>query len=164
MFITDHIWSPDGRNVAYIKVNEGENYGGEFWVALKSSFGATLTRHRMIYKGCELVGLEDWKDDWILFLARWEGGTPSVNNGTDELWKIRDDGTDLTQITFTNTNKIRTEFWNTAYTNKGTVSWGRVIPGTDLIYFSAHNGNGWYKSFVFSRWKLSMLSQVTYRL
>jgi hypothetical protein len=102
----------------------------------------------MIYKGCEIRGLEDWKDDWILFLARWEGGTPSVNNGTDELWKIRDDGSDLTQITFTNTNGIRTEWWNHKYDNRGTASWGRFIPGTDLVYFSAHDGNGWYKSFV----------------
>ncbi|MFX1538612.1 MAG: TolB family protein, partial [Promethearchaeota archaeon] len=67
---------------------------------------------------------------------------------TRELWKIRDDGTDLTQVTFTNTNGIRTTWSNLAYKNMGTASNGRFIPGTDLIVFSAHNGNGWYRLFV----------------
>ena len=76
-----------------------------------------------------------------------QDGTPPTYYGRNELWKVRFNGENLTQITFTYTNGIRTVWWNKAYTNRGTAAWGRFILGTDLVYFTAHNGNGWYKAY-----------------
>ncbi|MFX0182930.1 MAG: hypothetical protein ACFE95_07600 [Candidatus Hodarchaeota archaeon] len=144
-YITGHMWSSDGSKIAYVKCPNRQLWGDELWVAEWN--GKEIRNRQLIYTGVEYFGLQDWQGDWILFVLRHEQ-TPSEYYGTRELWKIRDDGTDLTQITFTNTNGIRTTWANPVYTNMGTVSGGRFIPGTDLVAFSAHNGNGWYRLFV----------------
>ena len=144
--VGDHLWSPDGTKIAYVKCPSGQYWDGELWVADWN--GREISNQHLIYTGIEWNRLEDWKDGWILFMMRHEPGTPSSYYGMRELWKIREDGTDLTQITFTYSNGIRTTWWNPAYTNMGTVGWGHFIPGTDLVYFSAHNGNGWYRPIV----------------
>lgn len=146
--ISDHLWSPDGTKLAYIKPQVGQWWNCEIWVADKSPNSAELINHQLIYTGALYVGLYDWQGDWLLIRIRFEEGTPSSYYGAGEIWKIRYDGTGLIQLTFTETNGIRTTWSNTAYTNRGTASWAKFIPETNLIYFGAHNGNGWYKSFV----------------
>lgn len=143
--ITDHLWSSDGTRVAYIKCPEGQ-YWGDLWIAEWN--GKEITSKQMIYPEADSSGLEDWQGDWILFRIRRENNLPSYYYGRGELWKIRCDGTDLTQITFTYTDGIRTQWWNHAYDNIGTAGYGKFIPGTDLVYFSAHDGNGWWRPFV----------------
>ena len=143
--ITDHLWSSDGTMVAYVVCPEGQ-YWGDLWIAEWN--GREITNKQLIYQETEYTGLEDWQGDWILFRIRHENNLPSSYYGRGELWKIRSDGTDLTQITFTDTNGIRTTRSNHAYDNIGTAGYGRFIPGTDLVYFSAHHGNGWWDPFV----------------
>lgn len=154
--ITDHLWSSDGTRIAYAKYPDGQLWGGELWVAEWN--GWKLGNKRLIYTGVARDALEDWQDDWILLRIQNEP-TPTVPGVSGELWKIRDDGTDLTQVTFTYTNGIRTEWWNPAYPNIGTASYGRFVPGTSLVYFSAHDGNGWWKAYTCNadgtdNWKL----------
>ncbi|MFX1251576.1 MAG: Heimdall-CTERM domain-containing surface protein [Promethearchaeota archaeon] len=146
--ITDHIWSSDGTQIAYLKFPDEQVWNGELWIADKYSWCAKLKNRRLIYTGVECPRLEDWQGDWILFLMRKEQIPSDYNStyATRELWKIKVDGTELTQVTFTNTNGIRT-VWGGSYPNMGTVSYGQFIPGTDLVYFSAHNGNGWYRPY-----------------
>ncbi|MFX1489285.1 MAG: hypothetical protein ACFFBI_09070 [Promethearchaeota archaeon] len=144
--VSDHLWSPDGTQVAYIKSPNGERFNCELWVADISPSG--LINHFLVSAEAEYDGLLDWKDDWILFRIRHEFEAPASYYGRNELWKIRADGTDITQITFTYSNGIRTEWWNHVYDNRGTAFYGWFIPETDLVYFTAHDGNGWYMSFV----------------
>ncbi|MFX1453891.1 MAG: hypothetical protein ACFFDB_00815 [Promethearchaeota archaeon] len=146
--ISDHIWSPDGTKVAYIKSPSSQTWNCELWVADKNPTTAELVNHQLIYTGANYNWLYDWKDDWILFSIRFEEDSATSYYGRRELWKIRSDGTSLTQITFTHTNGIRTTSSNPRWVREGTVSWGAFIPGTNLVYFSAHNGNGWYRSYV----------------
>ena len=141
--ITDHLWSSDGTKVAYIKCPEGQLWG-DLWIAEWD--GKEVNNKQLIYTEADYSGLEDLQGDWILFMIRHEDGTPSTYYGRGELWKIRDDGSDLTQITFTYTDGIKnTE--NGYYYYRGSAGWGRFIPGTDLVYFSAHDGNGWWKAY-----------------
>ena len=145
--ITDHIWSPDGTKIAYVMSPNGESWNSELWVADKSPNSAQLTNHQLLYTGVGAGMLYDWKDDWILFktmFVNW--GAPTTYNAGNELWKIRFDSTGLTQVTFTYTNGIRTG--GSYQANRGTISWGTFISGTNLVYFAAHNGNGWFKSYV----------------
>ncbi len=142
--ISDFIWSSDGTKVAFIKYIEGESWG-ELWTGDWNGYG--ITSLQMIHSEAEANALEDWQGDWILFRIRQENELPDEYYGRGELWKIRYDGTELTQITFTYTNGIRTVWSTSAYDNIGTARWGRFIPGTDLVYFSAHDGNGWWKSY-----------------
>ncbi|MFX0029857.1 MAG: neuraminidase-like domain-containing protein, partial [Candidatus Hermodarchaeota archaeon] len=141
-----HIWSPDGTKLAYLKSPQGLQYNCELWVAQRS--GANLINHVLISSQVEFNGLLDWYDDWLLIRIRREQGKPSSYYGRNELWKIREDGTEMTQVTFTQTNKIRTYFDNHAYDNRGTAVWGKFIPGTNLVYFHAHQGNGHYETYV----------------
>ena len=145
--ITDYIWSSDGHWIAYIQVPEGQSGYGELWVAKKHPNQARFLNKHLIYSGADCDQLNDWQGKWILFMIQTEDGTPSSYYGRNELWKIRFNGENLTQVTFTNTNGIRTTWSNTAYRNRGTAAWGKFIPGTDLVYFTAHDGNGWYKSY-----------------
>ncbi len=145
--ITDYIWSSDGQWIAYIQVPEGQSQYGELWVAKKHPNQARFLNKRLIYAAADCDALHDWQGKWILFQIQNQEGTPSNYYGRNELWKIRFNGEDLTQITFTYTNGIRTDWWNQDYKNRGTATWGKFIPGTDLVYFTAHNGNGWYKSY-----------------
>jgi Tol biopolymer transport system component len=141
--ITDHLWSSDGTKIAYIKCPEGQ-FWGDLWIAEWD--GKEIKNKQLIYTEADYNHLEDWQGDWILFMIRGEDSTPDEYYGRNELWKIRDDGSDLTQITFTYTNGIKyTE--NGYYYYRGSVGWGRFIPGTELVYFSAHNGNGWYRPY-----------------
>ena len=144
--ISDHLWSPDGTKVAYIKSPIGEAWNCELWVADKNPSDAELINHVLIFSGAEHNGLEDWQGDWILFRIRLEEGTPSSYYGRNELWKIRADGTGMIQVTFSHTNGIRTS--SASWPNSGTVIGGKFIPGTNLVYFHAHNGNGWYRTYV----------------
>ncbi|MFW9845051.1 MAG: hypothetical protein ACFFEV_10780, partial [Candidatus Thorarchaeota archaeon] len=141
--ITDYIWSSDGSQVAYVVCPDGQSWG-DLWVGDWNE--DNLTNLQLIYTEIEAGGLDDWQGDWILLRIRHENGAPEEYYGRGELWKIRPNGTDLTQITFSYTDGIRTEWWNTAYPYRGTVGWGRFIPGTDLVYFSAHDGNGWWQA------------------
>jgi hypothetical protein len=142
--ISDYIWSSDGTQVAFIKYAEGESWG-DLWVGNWDGYGVTSLH--VICSEIEVNALEDWQDDWILLRIRQENELPDEYYGRGELWKIRSDGTDLTQVTFTYTNGIRTVWSVPAYNNTGTARWGRFIPGTDLVYFQAHDGNGWWKSY-----------------
>jgi len=147
--VSDYLLSPDGTQVAYIKSPYGDTYNCEIWVADK--VGAELINHEMILDDAEWNGLDDWQGDWILYRIRREpGGPANYEYGRNELWKMKPDGSEKTQITdtFTRGNGIRIAYWNHWYDNRGTVVWGRFIPGTNLVYFHAHNGNGWYKTFV----------------
>ncbi len=157
--ISDHIWSSNGSQIAYLKFPDGKPYwDGELWVANRSEYSAKLRDKRQIVLdptylpiGNNVSSIEDWYGEWILFHVRNEQGTPSEYYGASDLWKIKADGTELTQITFTGAyaNGIRTTWSNTAYRNRGTVGWARFIPGTDgeLVYMSAHNGNGWWNPY-----------------
>ncbi len=142
--VSDHVWSTDETMIAYIKCIWAQDWNCELWVADVS--GGSLTNHKLISSEAEAYGLEDWKDDWILFRIKRESGTPSEYYGRNELWKIKSDGTGLTQVTFTETNGIKTMF-NAFYNNRGTVRGGKFIPGTNLVYFNAHDGNGWYQMY-----------------
>ena len=146
--ISDHLWSPDGNKLAYIKPPPGEAWNCEIWIADKAPNSAELVNHQLIYTGAAYEGLLDWRADWLLIMIQFEEGTPSSYYGKNEIWKIKTDGTNLIQLTFTETNGIRTTWSNEAYDNRGTANWARFIPGEDLIYFRAHNGNGWYRSYV----------------
>jgi len=144
--ISDHLWSSDGTKIAYVKCPDRQTWDCELWVADINPERAQLLNPRLIYTGIEWTHLEDWQGDWLLFMRSLEEGAPSEYYGVRELWKIRTDGTELTQVTFTYTNGIKyTE--NGYYINRGSVGWGRFIPGTNLVYFSAHNGNGWYEAY-----------------
>ena len=145
--VNGHIWSPDGTQLAYLKCPTGEQFNCELWVADKASSGAGLINHQLISSEVEYNALLDWKDDWILYRIRHEEGTPATSYGRNEIWKIRTDGTGKTQLTFTETNGIK-EIFISPYQNRGTAVWARFIPGVPLIYFHAHDGNGWYKTFV----------------
>ncbi|MHA2095515.1 MAG: hypothetical protein ACW98F_12925, partial [Candidatus Hodarchaeales archaeon] len=157
--VSAHLWSSDGTKLAYIKSSYRHN--GELWVAefrtqpgaspysARSAMASNIRNHQLIYTGVMAGGLLDWQDDWILFVLGNETLPPSAYHGISELWKIRDDGSDLTQVTFTYTNGIKYTN-NPAYTNRGSTGWGKFIPNSDpqLVYFSAHNGNGWYRPIV----------------
>ncbi|MGY5877188.1 MAG: hypothetical protein RTU30_15660, partial [Candidatus Thorarchaeota archaeon] len=142
--ITDFIWSSDGTQVAYVVSPVGQLWG-DLWIG--NWDGTGVANLHLLYSAIEVGALEDWQGDWLLLRKRHENDNPEEYYGRSELWKIRDNGTELTQVTFTYTTGIRTEWWNTAYTNRGTAGWGRFIPGTDLVYFSAHDGNGWWKAY-----------------
>lgn len=143
-----HMMSPDGTKIAYLKNQKLEYYNNSLWIADILPNSAILVNHRLISNEVAYGGICDWKGDWILYKIQREEGTPSSYYGRDELWRIKCDGTNKTQVTFTYTNGIRTEWWNHAYDNRGTAYWGYFVPGTDKVYFYAHNGNGWYKSYV----------------
>ncbi len=140
--ITDHVWSSDGKEIAYIKCPNGQLWGCELWVA-----DWNLENNQLIYTGIDWDDLYDWEREWILL-----GINPTSTYQLDQdgkaifrdLWKIKDDGTELTRLTSTYTNGIRKVFWPGLYDNQGTAAWAKFIPGTDLIYFSAHDGNGWW--------------------
>ena len=141
--ITDYIWSSDGTQVAYVVCPEGQSWGN-LWVGDWN--GNELINLQLIYAEIEAGGLDDWQGDWILLRIRHENDVPEEYYGRGEHWKIRDNGTELTQITFTYTNGIKnTE--NGYYYFRGSAGYGRFIPGTDLVYFSAHDGNGWWKAY-----------------
>lgn len=164
--ITDFIWSSDGTRVAYVECPDGQSWG-ELWVG--DWDGRAVKNLQSIYSEIESTALEDWQGDWILFRPRHENGDPTEYYGRGELWKMRDDGTDLTQITFTYTNGIRTEWWNTYYTNRGTAGWGRFVPGSDLVYFSAHDGNGWWQAHTCKadgsdQWKLISVDTFSFTI
>jgi len=153
--VSDYLLSPDGTQVAYIKSPNGDTYNCELWVADKSPSG--LINHEMIRNDAEYEGLDDWQGDWILYRIRWWGGPfqryvhgPYSYYGRNELWKMRADGSgEPIQVTHTYypNNGIKTTE-NGWYYDRGSVVWGRFIPGTSLVYFHAHNGNGWYRTFV----------------
>jgi Tol biopolymer transport system component len=110
--ITDYIWSSDGKRIAYITVPEGQSGYGELWIAFKHPNQARLLHKHLIYSGADCDSLFDYQGKWILFMIQNQDGTPSNYYGRNELWKIRFNGDNLTQITFTNTNGIRTTWSN----------------------------------------------------
>jgi len=164
--IADYIWSSDGSKIAYVKCPEGQPWG-ELWIGDWDGYG--VTNLQLLHSEIEAGGLEDWQGDWILFRIRNQTELPDEYYGRGELWKMRDDGTDLTQITFTYLNGIRTEWSNPYYENIGTAQWGRFIPGTDLVYFTAHDGNGWWKAYTCHAngtdgWKMISLSTYSFTI
>ncbi|TFG26652.1 hypothetical protein EU528_14050 [Candidatus Thorarchaeota archaeon] len=164
--ISNYIWSSDGTRIAYVTYVDGESWG-DLWICDWN--GYEVTNHQLLFSEIEVNGLLDWQNNWILLRIRHENDVPEEYYGRGELWKISDNGTELTQITFTYTNGIRTEWWNTAYTNRGTAGWGRFIPGTDLVYFSAHDGNGWWQAHTCKadgtdQWKLISKSSYSFTI
>ena len=144
--ITNHIWSPDGTKLAYVKSPLGQLWNLELWVAEKDPYSANLSNHQLISSELDSWGgLCDWKDDWILYRIRREEGTPATYYGRNELWKIRYDGTGQTQVTFTQSNGIGPQGGTSG--NTGGYS-GYFIPGTNLIYFHANTGGGWPQTYV----------------
>ena len=119
--IMDHLWSSDGTKIAYTKCPENDILHCELWVAERSPNSVEIFNKTRIYNNIYGLGMEDNKDDWILFQMSNAG----------EIWKIRDDGSNLTQLTFMGT----------------IVGWSRFVPGTDLVYIKADSGGGVWKSY-----------------
>ncbi|KKK87861.1 hypothetical protein LCGC14_2748990, partial [marine sediment metagenome] len=138
--IYNHRWVDNGNKIAYIKCPDDQIWGCELWIAEKSPYGADLFNKHMILD--DVYTIEDTRDDWLLITLRAEEGTPASYYGRGGMWKVKSDGTGLTQLTFTFTNGI-----SSGAGNVGTVNWGNFVPGTDLIYYRAHGGGGWWKSF-----------------
>jgi len=141
--ISGQIWSPDGSKLAYVKCPAGEQWNCELWVAEKDPDGAQLFNHHLISSEIEYNALLDWKGDWILYRIRREEGTPVSYYGRGELWKIRYDGTNMTQVTFTQSNGI-----GPSGGTRGNVERGWFIPNSSLVYFHANTGGGWWQTFV----------------
>lgn len=144
--VTSYVMSPDGTKIAYVLSPKLQLWNNSLWVADRVPDSAELVNHTLI--SSEVESVRDWQGDWILYKIRHEEGIPTSYYGRNEFWRIKYDGTNKTQVTFTDSNGIRTDWWNHAYDNMGTANAGMFIPGTDLIYFNAHDGNGWYQSYV----------------
>ena len=164
--VTDHIWSSDGTKLAYLKSPNTQRHNGTIWVAdwyhqvgaspfsARSALASKIRNNHSIYTGVMAGGILDWYGDWILFMLENETigeDLPQAYHGMREIWKIKYDGTELTQLTFTgvNPNGIRS-VWGSYYKNIGTVGRAHFIPGTngELMYMSAHDGNGWWNPYV----------------
>lgn len=79
-----HGWSPDGAEIAYTAVRNGE-----FTVAVCPATGGS---ERCLVSGFDHVDGPDFtRDGWIWFNAE--------RNQTSDLWRIRADGSDLQQMT-----------------------------------------------------------------
>ncbi len=142
--VSDMLWSPDGTKVAFIKAREC-SLTGELWVADKIFNGTELLNKRLLCRGVATQGLEDWQGEEILFIR----SPYTIRSGRNELWKIKEDGSDLVQITYTSTNGIKqSSRWKSLPWFSGTAAWGRFIPDTGLVYFAAHDGSGIYQSYV----------------
>ena len=138
--IMGEVWSPDGSQVAYVSCPDGQAWSCDLKVA-----DWNLKNAKVIYTGIAYYGLMDWQGDWLLIMPLLQEGYPTSYYGQNELFKIRSDGTDLTQLTF---SQCPTTGW--VYDYRGRVSWGKFLPGKDQIYFSMHDCNGWYQPYVAS--------------
>lgn len=81
-------WSPDGANLVFSARGAGEARSALFVVGTNGSGLRALTS-----RGAYDDDAPDWSDrgDWILFTSN--------RTGAAELWSIRADGTELTQVT-----------------------------------------------------------------
>ncbi|MBL7152302.1 MAG: PD40 domain-containing protein [Phycisphaerae bacterium] len=129
------VWSPDGSKIAYVSCPEGE-YIGELHV-LDLAAGSV----DIIYDYVSWSRGLHWVGDYIAFLKREEPYVPGA--GDNDVWKIKEDGTGLQQITFTETNGI-----DRGNDGVGTTGVFALSPDGSKLAFVANHGNGWYDPYV----------------
>ena len=135
-----YCWSPDGSKIAFVSDSDSDDIF-ELWTI--NADGTNLTQ---LYIGVVNTNI-DWYDVYILFTKRnYSAVPPSAYVGDHELWKVRSDGSEVIQITFTSTNGIDLHIWGENFT--GTVGFGRFSPDGSKVAFTAHHGNGWPDPYV----------------
>ena len=133
------VWSPDGTKIAYISRPETGGGTGELHV-----IDLTTGSLNIIYDYVATVSLH-WVGDYIAFVKREQPYVPDA--GDNEVWKIKEDGTGLQQITFTYTNGIDQHIWG--HDGVGTASRAFALsPDGSKLAFVAHHGNGWFDPYV----------------
>lgn len=140
--IYSHVWSPDGRRIAFARCPPARTWDCELWVSDPDRQDAV-----MILSGVAAAGVSDWQGNAILYMPDLEEGLPPTYTSEGDYSIVSPDGSSVQQVTFTQTNGIRTEFWNLGYANIGTARWGRLLPDASEVYFLAHNGNGWRQTY-----------------
>jgi Tol biopolymer transport system component len=90
---TDPAWSPDGKRVAYVSTRDGET--DIYVLELASGAVTRLTRDG------SWNGNPTWSPDgaWIMFDSSRLGTNPSKNQYYRNLFAVRPDGSQLTQVT-----------------------------------------------------------------
>jgi hypothetical protein len=140
--IMSHVWSDNGRRIAFARCPTGQAWDCELWVSDPDFSDAELLR-----AGVSGTGVADWKGETILYSRHFQEGVPGHYAAEGEAFSIRADGSEDIQLTYTYTDGIRTSFANPGYANAGTAVWKRFVPGAPEIYFLAHNGNGWHQTY-----------------
>ena len=130
------VWSPDGSKIAYISRTVGESIGELHVLDL------TTGCLDIIYDYVHYYSTLHWVGDYIAFVKREEPHKP----GNNEVWKIKEDGTGLQQITYTYTNGIDRHIWGVD--GSGTVGVFALSPDGSKLAFVANHGNGWYDPYV----------------
>jgi len=141
--VGSYCWSPDGTRLAFMRHKIGNptnSVVGELCVANADGSGVAA-----IYSGACTFYSIDWRGDWILFIKYASSEQPSSYAGDCEAWKIRADGSGLTQLTFTHTDGIQKIF--TYYPTIGTVDTAYYLSDSKIA-FRAHNGNGWFRVYI----------------
>ena len=134
------VWSPDGSKIAYISRPVGESIGELHVIDL------TTGCVDIIYDYVHCYSTLHWVGDYIAF-RKYEKPSKPHAPGDGEVWKIKEDGTGLQQITFTYTNGIDRHIGGDD--GAGTVYYGFALsPDGSKLAFVAHQGNGWPDPYV----------------
>jgi len=130
------VWSPDGTKIAYVSRPEAGGPTGELRV-IDLTTGSVDIIYDYVF--CRVL---HWVGDYIAFV-KYED--PSHDTPGDyEVWKIKEDGTGLQQLTFTRTNGIEQYIIN----GGGTAADFALSPDGSKLAFVAHHGNGWFDPYV----------------